>query len=281
MDEILARHRKEKKDLQGKIQQLKKNSGKKKKEVTEEINQLEADLLKRHTEELANLDLNKDSEEVPVEEKPPVEDSVEKPGAQRLSKAQKRREKKAEKDKEREELIKVGEEENKTGPRLMELKAINKILKDRGLVLHAIPSDGDCLYNAVAHQLMEHGLGFHDIPKLRNLTADYIERNKDSLIFYMMNPETDEILNDQEFENYCELIKTTKAWGGQVEIQALSNSLKVPIEVLQATGPPTIQGSEFGKTNLVLTYHRHLYNLGEHYNSTKLKGQDQDEEEEQ
>lgn len=281
MEDILARHKKEKKELQGKIQGLKKNSGKKKKEVTEEINKLEADLLKKHTEELANLDLNKDSEE--TEEEKPVknEEDEEKPVVQKLSKAQKRRDKKAEKEKERDQLIKESEEENKNGIRMLEQKALNKILKSRGLVSHTVPSDGDCLYNAVRHQMVENGLGHYDVIKLRNITADYIQKNKDSLIFYMTNPGSDEILNDTEFENYCELIRTTKAWGGQVEIQALSNVLKIPIEVLQAAGPPTIQGSEFGKQNLVLTYHRHLYNLGEHYNSTKLKDQEDSEEEDQ
>jgi len=44
--------------------------------------------------------------------------------------------------------------------------------------------------------------------------------------------------------------------------------LKCPIKIIQAIGPPTIQGEQFDGEPLILTYHRHLYRLGEHYNST-------------
>ena len=145
-------------------------------------------------------------------------------------------------EKEREQLVLAGEEENKNGPRILETKALTNILKARQLQTYPIPSDGDCLFAAIKHQLILNGKSFYEVAKLRSLTADYIQQNKDTLIFYMSNDDG-EIYSDQEFENYCELMRNTKAWGGQVEIQALSNTLKVPIEVLQATGPPTI--SEF------------------------------------
>lgn len=77
-------------------------------------------------------------------------------------------------------------------------------------------------------------------------------------------------LSDKEFENYLNALRDTRAWGGQIEIQALSNSLRCPIEVIQATGPPTIQGGDtFKGKPLILTYHRHMYSLGEHYNSSR------------
>lgn len=158
---------------------------------------------------------------------------------QRISKAQKRRDKKLFEEKERELLVQAGEEENKNGPRILETKALTNILKARELQTYAIPSDGNCLFAAVKHQLVQNGKGFYEVEKLRSLTADYILQNKDTLIFYMSNDDG-EIYSDLEYENYCEQMRNTKAWGGQVEIQALSNVLKVPIEVLQATGPPTI-----------------------------------------
>ena len=59
-EQLLKRHRKEKKDLQAKIQNLKKTLSKgdkkKKKEAQEEINQLENDLSKRHAKELESLE---------------------------------------------------------------------------------------------------------------------------------------------------------------------------------------------------------------------------------
>lgn len=108
-----------------------------------------------------------------------------------------------------------------------------------------------------------------DVLALRNKTADYILGNKDSLIFYMTNTETGDCLSDVEFEKYCSDLRNTAAWGGQIEITALSNVLKVPIEVIQATGPSTIQADDkFNGPNLIITYHRHMYSLGEHYNGT-------------
>lgn len=119
-----------------------------------------------------------------------------------------------------------------------------------------------------------------DVSALRDKTADYILANKDSLIFYMSNADTGDCLDDVGFEKYCSDLRNTAAWGGQVEITALSNILKSPIEVIQATGPPTIQGEEFKGPKLIITYHRHMYSLGEHYNGTKLKTNDDDSDNE-
>jgi OTU domain-containing protein 6 len=54
-----------------------------------------------------------------------------------------------------------------------------------------------------------------------------------------------------------------------VELRALTQFLQQPIEVIQAEGPSVLIGDEFAKHKLVITYHRHYYGLGEHYNSTK------------
>lgn len=52
------------------------------------------------------------------------------------------------------------------------------------------------------------------------------------------------------------------------QLQVLSKVLKCPIEVVQATGVPYIIGSEFEPNRKVtVTYHRHIYELGAHYNS--------------
>ncbi|XP_067635743.1 deubiquitinase OTUD6B-like [Eurosta solidaginis] len=188
---------------------------------------------------------------------------------QRISKAQKRRDKKAREARQREEEILAAAEDAKFAPKATELRAIQTKLLERQLTLHNIPSDGDCLYNAVRHQLSQHGLANHSVQKLRNESANYIRTHKDTLICYMTNPKTGDLLTDDEFNKYCETLRTTPAWGGQIELKALSSILKVPIEVLQAEGPSTVQGAdEFAGPNLLITYHRHMYSLGEHYNST-------------
>lgn len=61
----------------------------------------------------------------------------------RVTKAQKRRDKKAEKDKERDVLIAQQAQENKLGPRHREEVRIKEILTARSLELHEVPSNGD------------------------------------------------------------------------------------------------------------------------------------------
>lgn len=272
-EELAARHKKERKDLQAKIQALKKTAGKKnKKEVQEEIVRLENDLDRRQEAEVAaaskkqtkspEQDSNRngiDAESNHIEEK-----------GQRVSKAQKRRDKKAAQEKDREAEYAAQAELNKSGPRAIEMNKLRELLAKRQLVLHPISSDGNCLYNAIRHQLDVTGRVVDDISTLRNKTADYIMQNKDSLIFYMTNPDTGDCLSDAEFERYCNDLRNTPAWGGQIEINALSQILKAPIEVIQSDGPPTVQGdNEFKGPNLIITYHRHMYSLGEHYNATR------------
>ena len=260
-----SKHRKEKKELQAQIQGLKKaakNDKTKKKELTAEIARLEAEMDARHQQELDSNYANKEVDEVISN----VENEL---GKVKISKAQKRREKKSQQEKERDELIKQQEQENLHGPRNTELQAINTKLKERGLKIVLIPSDGDCLYKAIAHQFSLKKQKELSVDNLREKVADYIRQNIDDFLPFMTNPDTCEMLTSEEFEEYCSKIENTKVWGGQLEIRALSNSLKCPITVIQATGPGSIdQGAEYEGPPLVITYHRHMYGLGEHYNST-------------
>ena len=89
------------------------------------------------------------------------------------------------------------------------------------------------------------------------------------------------MLTDAQFKTYCSDMETTSAWGGQVEIRALANVLKSPVEVIQAEGPAIVVGEEFKDVSegLVVTYHRHMFGLGEHYNATKKAAADTEEDE--
>lgn len=273
--DISARHKKERKELQAKIQALKKLAGKgdkkKKKEVLEEIVRLEADLDAKHANELATI------ETLGINVNPNANESVESNRNEdeaeanvRISKAQKRRDKKAAEEKIRQMEILAQEELNKSGPRNVEMVTLKKLLAERQLVMQPIASDGDCLYNAIRNQLNVTGRHVPDVSSLRHSTADYIVENKDTLKFYMTNPKTGDSLDDAEFDAYCLAVRNTPAWGGQIEITALSSVLKAPIEVIQATGPATIQGEHvLPEPNLIITYHRHMYSLGEHYNGTR------------
>lgn len=275
-DEILKRHKQERKELQARIQSLKKTApkGKKKKEVADQIAQLEKDLEEKQQEELNSLrpvdgDV-KDTVECESEDQENAagDQAEENAAPTKISKAQKRRNKKENEERERSKRIQEQEEQNKSGPRVKEINTIKELLQAQGLQLFNIPADGNCLYCAVNHQLQVTGRENYTIEKLREITANFMRENKDDFLPFMYN-DSDEPLNDEQFEQYCKNIATTKFWGGQIELKALSNALKCPIKIIQASGPPTIQGEDYKGPPLVLAYHRHLYRLGEHYNSTE------------
>lgn len=266
------RQRKEKKELQAQIQALKKtakNDKTKKKELTVEIARLETELEVRHKQELESVEKT-----LCTETTEQIDNEVAK---LKITKAQKRRDKKKLQEKEREQQIKLQEKENINGPRNLELQAVSEKLQQKKLKIFPIPSDGDCLYKAVAHQLENTRQISMSVDELRKNVAKYISQNKDGFMPFMSNPETCDMITEVEFQEYCNQISSTKVWGGQLEIKALSSSLKCPIDIVQATGPDSIkQGGEFPGPPLVISYHRHMYSLGEHYNSTCTADLDND-----
>lgn len=274
MEELVKAHRKEKKELQAKIQSLKKTATKgdkkKKKEVTEEIAKLEASLDEKHQREILELNteklsLNCEGEDPGAGSSSVVQDSesTEENKEMRVSKAQKRRDKKAEKEKQRLEDIEKQEEENLLGKRNLEQEAIKKILESRGLKLFEIPSDGDCMFAAIVHQLRGAGLE-SSVAELRERTAGELEEKSEEYLPFLS-------MSQPEFTAYCFKMAKTAAWGGQVELLALSRLLNRPIEVIQAEGPSMVMGEDIrGQTSLILTYHRHMFGLGEHYNSVAV-----------
>lgn len=137
------------------IQVLKKSickgDKKKKKEVTEEIAKREADLDKRHDEEMASLKLSNMSLDpgLGVTEtistiSDDTDDNVADSNSQsqKMSKAKRRREKKAKEEQERNKRIIEEEAENQFGKRNVEIQAIENILLKRDLMIYEIPSDG-------------------------------------------------------------------------------------------------------------------------------------------
>jgi len=278
-ENILARHRQEKKDLFAKIQSIKKGipkgDKKRKKEIADEIVKLENELKDKHEQELSQFtDIDTGTSPVlsnGLTEAGPIEDfeTEVQNVLPKISRAQKRRNKKETEAKEREKRISDQTERNKEGPRFIEMNTIKKALKEIHLQIHNIPADGNCLYLAVNHQLQVSGKPTYTVSELRKKTANFMRVNKNDFLPFMYNEDDDsDVVSEETFESYCKEVEKTKLWGGQLELKALSNILACPIKVIQATGPPTIQGENFNSSELTLTYHRHLYRLGEHYNST-------------
>nr|XP_012803907.2 deubiquitinase OTUD6B isoform X1 [Jaculus jaculus] len=268
-EQLARRHRKEKKELQAKIQGMKnavpKNDKKRRKQLTEDVAKLEKEMEQKHREEMEEL--KQASKENKIDSVAAnISDLVLETQPPRISKAQKRREKKAALEKEREERIAEAEIENLSGARHIESEKLAQILSARELQIKQIPSDGHCMYRAIEDQLKEQDCAL-TVVALRRQTAEYMQSHAEDFLPFLTNPNTGEMYTPEEFGKYCEDIVNTAAWGGQLELRALSHILRTPIEIIQADSPPIVVGEEYPKNPLVLVYMRHAYGLGEHYNS--------------
>ncbi|GAB1288326.1 Deubiquitinase OTUD6B [Apodemus speciosus] len=317
-EQLVRRHRKEKKELQAKIQGMKnavpKNDKKRRKQLTEDVAKLEREMEQKHREELQQLKLTfKDSKPGmvihayspstqpqggcefkarlgfrvrPLSQNPTVATEKEVTGKvlsglpvwftsidsvadnisnlvlenqpPRISKAQKRREKKAALEKEREERIAEAEIENLSGARHLESEKLAQILAARELEIKHIPSDGHCMYGALEDQLRGQDCAL-TVAALRKQTAEYMQSHSDDFLPFLTNPSTGDVYTPEEFGKYCDDIVNTAAWGGQLELRALSHILQTPIEILQADAPPIIVGEEYPRNPLVYLT---LLNLG-------------------
>ena len=86
----------------------------------------------------------------------------------------------------------------------------------RQLSIHDITSDGDCLYNSVAHQLKIVAGVTQNVAELRRGVADVLRRHVDDFLPFLSNPRTGEPLSETEFEKYCQDLVQKPVWGGQV-----------------------------------------------------------------
>ncbi|XP_077052320.1 deubiquitinase OTUD6B [Siphateles boraxobius] len=276
-EELLAKQqRKEKKDLQAKIQTMKnavpKNDKKRRKQLTEDIAKLETELDQKHENELKHLqnaslvkEVSNALESVSLANN---EENTDPSKPSRTSKAQKKRDKKAALEKEREVRIAEAEVENLTGSRHQEGLKLRQKLVEKHLQIREISSDGHCMYRAVEDQLTERSTVL-SLKELRAQTAQYMRSHADDFLPFLTDPKTGDMYTADEFEKYCNDVADTAAWGGQLELKALSQVLQLPIEVIQAESPSIIIGEEYDKPPITLIYMRHAYGLGEHYNSVE------------
>ncbi|KAD6794975.1 hypothetical protein E3N88_05871 [Mikania micrantha] len=82
----------------------------------------------------------------------------------------------------------------------------------------------------------------------------------------------DDSVVEKRFESYCNEIESTAAWGGQLELGALTHCLKKHIMIFSGSFPDVEMGKEYKSgesldSSIMLSYHKHAFGLGEHYNS--------------
>ncbi|KAM5352498.1 hypothetical protein ACJ41O_005220 [Fusarium nematophilum] len=294
LEQVQARHRRELKDLQGRITGKKKNATKKtRKGVNDECAEWERQLREKQAAEIAALgpsNPDEDGEEdegdddaagIAQEDKLTAETaklrvSEPAPEAQQQQqqtgkKRNRQKERLARRAAEQEAASLRAEDEaaNMTDHRAKESEYMKTTFAKHGLVEKDIIPDGHCLFSAVADQL-----GQHDIPlgasdgqnepaykTVRRAATNYMLENGDDFAPFL----------EEDLEGYARKIRDTAEWGGQLELMALSRQYKAEIRVVQDGRLERIgeeEGAASGKT-LWLAYYRHGYGLGEHYNSLR------------
>ncbi|XAR61529.1 Ubiquitinyl hydrolase 1 [Bertholletia excelsa] len=293
--EMLSRHRKEVSQLQDKEISMKKAAAKgskaeqkaKKKQVEEDISRLSAKLKEKHAEELASLGYSsgdgngceKGNTDSLVRAIAGVSVSNQ-PNHSKPSKSVKRREKRAQQEAAREQRIQE-EQDNIVSDRMIENEKLERKLNPLGLKINEIKPDGHCLYRAVEDQLafLSGGSSPYTYQELREMVAAYMRKHTSDFIpFFLSENMTDEDSDHsltETFENYCREVGSTAAWGGQLEVGALTHCLKKRITIFSGSFPDVEMGKEYESENgvgssnpsIMLSYHRHAFGLGEHYNS--------------
>ncbi|KAF4995769.1 hypothetical protein FDECE_12687 [Fusarium decemcellulare] len=291
LDQAQARHRRELKDLQGRITGKKKNATKKtRKGVNDECAQMERNLREKHAAEIAALDPAKpdedDQDEVgedQLEEDKLVAETAEKlsvsekePTAQQQQqqpgkKRNRQKERLARRAAEQEAAAERAEEEaaNMTDHRAKESEFMKTTFEKHGLVEQDIAPDGHCLFSAVADQLGQHDIPLSASDKQKEPAYKTVRR---AATAYMLEHGDDFApFLEEDLESYTQKMRDTAEWGGQLELMALARQYKAEIRVVQDGRLERIgeeEGAGSGKT-LWLAYYRHGYGLGEHYNSLR------------
>jgi OTU domain-containing protein 6 len=310
MEELLSKHRKEQKDLQGRITQRKKSATKKtRKGVNDECDRMQQELSDKQQAEIAGLngDPVEGLEDLSLEDDQPTEDQPEtpkepepKPEAESTSEPstkkpnrQKARLARRAAEQAAQSAAAAEEAATQTNYRGNEQEVMDAVFKKLGLKEVEVTPDGHCLYSAVAKQLDESGLGLRPDPSrivLQSSTQSRIDTVASpqhdgyravravAADFITEHKEDFEAFMEEPLESYTRKIKLTAEWGGQLELQAIARAYGVEINVVQSDGRmekidsgESFDEEEKRKRVIWLAYYRHTYGLGEHYNALVKK----------
>lgn len=287
-DQLLARHKKETKDLIATITGLKKQASKsKRKEVNKRCLDMELTLKEKHEKELKNFRVENGEEDAEDEitpemllaqleleqkedqatttrTKPEQSNQPEQPKVKRNRQKERLLKRQAEIDAKRAEA----EAEASEQPNLKEIEQehIDHLCQLNSLVQFDIQPDGNCLFASIADQLSQRKGVSLSVQELRTKACNHIRGDPDTYTPYLFDEET---MSMKDLKEYTEKIEKTSAWGSDLEILALSKEFDCPISVMMS-GRSTLKINPDGKNEeLKLVYYKHSYSLGEHYNSLR------------
>ncbi|KIW89339.1 uncharacterized protein Z519_10193 [Cladophialophora bantiana CBS 173.52] len=309
MEELLAKHRKEQRDLQAKVTQKKKNATKKtRKGVNDECERLERELAERQQAEIQELEpgdpdqlLQGAVEDLSIVDHPVGEVNVgPEPEPERVKlgdfaeptptptptptpapadqsrprkpNRQKARLARRAAEQEAQAAAAALEAENLPDLREQELSRMKQHMSKLGLSETLIRPDGHCLFSACAHSMP---------PDLLAAKSDDAKKEPYQKVryaaaeFMAQHPEDFGAFMEEPLDAYVKKIRDTAEWGGELELQAIARSYHVDINVLQADGrveriSTGLDTPQDGSNDTIwLAYYRHSFGLGEHYNALK------------
>ena len=132
-------------------------------------------------------------------------------------------------------------------------------LAARHLALQEVLADGNCLFRALAHQLTRNEQRHADV---RHSVVEHMASHKEEFAPFLTFGEGEQE-DDATFEDYVERMRRDGEWGGQPELLAAVQALRVDIVVHQSPLPSyKLESSAPDATTIHISYHD-----GEHYNS--------------
>ncbi|KAL7339350.1 amidohydrolase family protein [Rhodotorula toruloides] len=155
----------------------------------------------------------------------------------------------------------------------MEKEAISAQCRKLKVMIKEIEPDGHCMYSAVADQVnfLKLAPSRENYQSIRQNAAAYMRTHPDEFLPFLPSElEPDNMMSPEEFAKYCDTVERTAEWGGEPEIRALSLHYQAPVIVVQAGTDMVEHGSDFPRERaMLISYHRKMYGLGEHYNSLR------------
>lgn len=288
-EQVVARHKKEARDLVATITGMKKQATKsKKKEVMRKCQEMEENMKTRHTQELALFQDKGEQGEFEAEEEEeitpamllakmnisqePLETKSE-PAPVEVQPKKKRnrlKERLARRDAAMLEARLQAESEASEQPdlRAIEMANIEQLCNRNNLVQHDITPDGHCLFASILDQLkVRHEIEV-SVQELRTKAANHIRNDPDTFAPFLFDENT---LTMRDITSYTEEIEKTALWGGDMEIMALAKEFNCPISVMISGAAPLKINEDGLQPELKLVYYKNSFGLGEHYNSLRDK----------
>jgi hypothetical protein len=272
-------------------QQAKSSSKKEQKDVNKQIAASELELKSRNKSEIEELeskyairpkpsvetsvldfdaiDLKSDedivmpicTENESTDSRQPVQDAQPK-----ISKAEKRRRKKADEERDLQKRIQAAKDEQAKNlgksPAFLEQKYISEHLKELNLNTVSIRSDGSCLYAAILKSQTGHVSESQIVSELRENVAEFLEKHQENYAGFI----------EGDFTNYLKGVRDGSLWGGELELTIISKLLNIEVIVVKWNQNTGCEINKFCPENessskAVITYHKHL-GQSEHYNGT-------------